>query len=197
MAFEVRPQVAYWTARTGRYWISDDELCSFCSTEQGRVSEVHKAKYTGGISGSSWLLSVQVCNLHCYSSEVDIVWAKKEDKIKEDFHYAASEWDPCGSSTGPEYVQSPFETSRGNRVNGTHCSVLAFMSALHLPPTIVPIVLAFHPQHQFQERHPRTSPAHAITPWLGFNASPPMKLSSCCRCVLGVWTWAQLMNQSL
>lgn len=74
---------------------------SVCGTEQGRVSEVYEAKYTGSSSGNSWLLSAQVHNLHCYLNEIDTVWGRKEDKTKEDFHHGALVT-PTWSSTGPE-----------------------------------------------------------------------------------------------
>lgn len=51
-----------------------------CSTEQGRVPEVYRAKYAVSSSVSSCLLSTQVCNLHCCWRKTDTVLGKKKKK---------------------------------------------------------------------------------------------------------------------
>lgn len=80
MAFAVRPRAAYWTVKTGRYWIDDDKLCS---TQRGTVSKVYEANYPSTSSGSSCLLSARVRNLHRCSSEIDTVWGETKKKTRQ------------------------------------------------------------------------------------------------------------------
>lgn len=60
-----------------------------------------------------WQLLTSECSVPQSAWQFTLNWycpGRKRRKTKVDSYHTASAWHPCGSSAGPEYVQSPAET---------------------------------------------------------------------------------------
>lgn len=133
------------------------------------------------------------------------IWAKlilsggkkhKEDKTKEDFSSR------CLSDThvGCQQGQNTFSLMLRHPELTESVAPTAAYQPLCQPyadhPRLFLLFFLSTPRANFRRgTPPRASPARAITPWLGFNASLPRKGGACCRWVLGLGTPARLMNR--